>query len=285
LNLGYAVAEALRSMRRVPLMSTVTVGTISLSLMVFGLFLLITWNVRSELEKVRGMVDVEAYLESGVGESEALRLQARAASISGVADVTYVSSEQARDRFITDFGDSTLLELLGENPLPASLLISVAGDQQTALGVETVARRIEAMEGVDEVVFGQRFVERFDQLVLLLSAISILIGLVVSLASVFVIGNTVKLTVWARRGAIEIMKLVGATDGFVKLPFIIEGTLQGLAGAAIALGILYGLYAYVAPEIGGMSFLPAAVCGAVLLMGALLGGIGSQVSLKQFLEV
>ena len=285
MSLGYAVAEAIRSMRRVPLMSTVAVGTISLSLMVFGLFLLITWNVRSELEKVRAMVDVEAYLESGVGESEALRLQARAASISGVADVTYVSSEQARDRFISDFGDSTLLELLGENPLPASLLVTVTGDQQTTRGVETVARSIEAMEGVDEVVFGQRFVERFDQLVVVLSAISILIGLVVSLASVFVIGNTVKLTVWARRGAIEIMKLVGATDGFVKLPFIIEGTLQGLAGAAIALGILYGLFAYVSPEIGGMSFLPLAVCGAVLLMGALLGGIGSQVSLKQFLEV
>ena len=285
MSLGYAVAEAIRSMRRVPLMSTVAVGTISLSLMVFGLFLLITWNVRSELEKVRAMVDVEAYLESGVGESEALRLQARAASISGVADVTYVSSEQARDRFISDFGDSTLLELLGENPLPASLLVTVTGDQQTARGVETVARSIEAMEGVDEVVFGQRFVERFDQLVVVLSAISNLSGLVVSLASVFVIGNTVKLTVWARRGAIEIMKLVGATDGFVKLPFIIEGTLQGLAGAAIALGILYGLFAYVSPEIGGMSFLPLAVCGAVLLMGALLGGIGSQVSLKQFLEV
>ena len=88
MSLGYAVAEAIRSMRRVPLMSTVAVGTISLSLMVFGLFLLITWNVRSELEKVRAMVDVEAYLESGVGESEALRLQARAASISGVADVS-----------------------------------------------------------------------------------------------------------------------------------------------------------------------------------------------------
>jgi cell division transport system permease protein len=285
LRLGYAIAEAFRSMRRVPLMSTVAVGTISLSLMVFGLFLLITWNVRSELEKVRAMVDVEAYLESGVGETEALRLQARAASISGVADVAYVSSEQARDRFVADFGDSTLLELLGENPLPASLLVTVTADQQTASGVETVARRIEDLDGVDEVVFGQRFLERFDRLVLVLSAISILIGLVVSLASVFVIGNTVKLTVWARRGAIEIMKLVGASDGFVKLPFLIEGTLQGIAGAAIALGILYGLFAYVSPEIGGMSFLPTIVSGAVLLMGALLGGIGSQVSLKQFLEV
>jgi cell division transport system permease protein len=284
MNLGYAFAEAFRSIRRVPLMSAVSVGTISLSLMVFGLFLLVTFNVRQELAGLQAQVDVEAYLETSVTDETLLRLQAEVASVSGVAAVRYVSTEEARERFVADFGD-TLLSLLEENPLPASIVVTLTEDQRNAMGAENVAARIEALDGIDEVIFGRRWVERLDRLILVLSVVSILIGLVVSLASVFVISNTVKLTVWARRDAVEIMKLVGATDRFVKLPFLIEGTLQGLVGSAVALAILYGIYWYVAPEIGGLAFLPVPVLGAIAGMGAVLGGIGSQISLKQFLEV
>ena len=284
MNLGYAIAEAFRSIRRVPLMSAVSVGTISLSLMVFGLFLLVTFNVRQELAGLQAQVDVEAYLEASVTDDLLVRLQAEVASVPGVAAVRYVSTEEARERFVADFGD-TLLNLLEENPLPASIVVTLTEDQRNAAGAESVAERIEALDGIDDVIFGRRWVERLDRLILVLSAVSILIGLVVSLASVFVISNTVKLTVWARRDAVEIMKLVGATDRFVKLPFLIEGTLQGLVGSAVALAILYGIYWYVAPEIGGLTFLPVPVLGAIAGMGAVLGGIGSQISLKQFLEV
>jgi len=283
-NFGYAMVEAIRSMRRVPLMTTVSVGTIALSLMVFGLFLVVTYNVRGALLEVQAKVDVEAYLEEDV-EGEALSLpRAEIATIPGVESVRYISKDQARERFAAEYGD-TLLALLSENPLPASLLVTLIESQRTGSGAETVAAGITPMEGVDEVVWGKSWADRLDRLILALTALSILIGLVVSLASVFVIGNTVKLTVWARRDAIEIMKLVGATDGFVKLPFFIEGTIQGFAGAGFALLILFGIYGYVQPGLAGVVFLPTGVCGAMLAMGAALGGIGSQVSIKQFLEV
>jgi cell division transport system permease protein len=284
MNLGYAIVEAVRSMRRVPLMTTVAVGTIALSLMVFGLFLVVTYNVREALREVQSRVDVEAYLEEGI-EGEALaRLRAETATVPGVESVRYISKDQARERFAAQYGDS-LLALLSENPLPASLLVTLVEDQRTGSGAEEVANRISSLEGIDEVIWGGGWADRLDRLILALTALSILIGLVVSLASVFVISNTVKLTVWARRDAIEIMKLVGATDGFVKLPFFIEGTIQGLAGAGLALLILYGLYGYVLPGLAGIVFLPDGVSGAMLAMGAVLGGIGSQVSIKQFLEV
>lgn len=284
MKLGYAIVEAIRSMRRVPLMTTVAVGTITLSLMVFGLFLVVTYNIQGALQEIQAKVDVEAYLEEGV-EGEALSLlRAEIATIPGVESVRYISKEQARNRFAADYGD-TLLALLSENPLPASLLVTLIGDQRTGSGAGAVANSITPLEGVDEVVWGKSWADRLDRLILALTALSILIGLVVSLASVFVISNTVKLTVWARRDAIEIMKLVGATDGFVKLPFFIEGTIQGFAGAGFALLILYGLYGYVQPGIAGIVFLPTGVSGAMLAMGAVLGGIGSQVSIKQFLEV
>jgi cell division transport system permease protein len=265
-------------------MSTVSVGTISLSLMVFGLFLLVTFNVRHELTRLQTQVDVEAYLDASVTGEMLVRLQAEVASVPGVAGVRYVSTEEARERFVADFGE-TLLNLLEENPLPASMLVTLAEDQRNAAGAESAATRIERLDGIEEVVYGRRWVERLDRLILVLSAVSILIGLVVSLASVFVISNTVKLTVWARRDAVEIMKLVGATDRFVKLPFLIEGTLQGLVGSGVALAILYGIYWYVAPEIGGLLFLPAPVLGAITGMGTVLGGIGSQMRLKKFMEV
>jgi len=284
MKVGYAVAEAFRSIRRVPLMTTVSVGTIGLSLMVFGLFLLVTYNVQGVVQELRAKVDVEAYLEEGVRGQALSRLRAEVATIPGVQEVRYISKEQARARFVADFGD-TLLSLLEGNPLPASLLIVLTGDQRTAEGSAAIAEKVTPMEGVDEVIYGQGWVERFDRLIMALSAVSILIGLVVSLASVFVISNTVKLTVWARRDAVEIMKLVGATDAFVKLPFLVEGTFQGVVGAAVALVILYSLYGYVSPGLGDIMFLPLSVSGAVLVMGAVLGGIGSQLSLRQFLEV
>lgn len=285
MNLGYAFAEAFRSLRRVPLMGTVAVGTISLSLMVFGLFLVVTYNAQDVLQEVRSRVDVEVYLEEGLTGEELAAVRSRITSLTGVSGVRYVSKEEARRRFVADFGD-TLLALLDENPLPASYLVSLTEDRQSGAGAEQVARSIEPLHGVDEVVYGSGWVDRLDRLILVLSGLSILIGLVVSLASVFVISNTVKLTVWARREAIQIMKLVGATDRFVRLPFLIEGSLQGLAGAVVALVLLYALYGYTAPLLGGdVVFLPLPVSGVVVLMGGVLGGIGSQVSLKRFLEV
>jgi cell division transport system permease protein len=164
-------------------------------------------------------------------------------------------------------------------------VVTLTEDSRDAAGASAVAERIGPLDGVDEVVYGRTWVDRLDRLILALSAVSILIGLVVSLASVFVISNTVKLTVWARRDAVRIMKLVGATDRFVKLPFLIEGTVQGLAGAVLALLILFGLYGYVSPALGGIEFLPRSVAVSVVVLGALLGGIGSQLSLKRFLEV
>ena len=284
MKLLYAATEAFRSIRRVPLMSTVAVGTISLSLLVFGLFLTVTYNVRLSLQEVRSRVDVEAFLEEGVPEEARRRLQGEIATIPGVAAVRFISKEQAQARFAADFGDS-LLALLESNPLPASFVVQLTEDRRSAAGVESVAARIQDLTGVDEVVWGRGWITRLDELILVLSAVSVLIGLVVSLASVFVISNTVKLTVWARRDAIEIMKLVGASDRYVKLPFLIEGTLQGLTGSLFSLLMLYLIFLYAAPGLGGVVFLPRVGSLAVIGMGTVLGAIGSQVSLKQFLEV
>jgi cell division transport system permease protein len=283
-KLTYAITEAFRSIRRVPLMTTVSVGTIGLSLMVFGLFLLITYNVQGIVEELRAKVDVEVFLEEEVRGETLSVLRAEIATIPGVQDVHYISREEARARFVADFGD-TLLSLLEGNPLPASLLITLTEDQRTAEGAALISDRIEPMSGVDEVVYGRGWVERFDRLIVALSAVSVLIGLVVSLASVFVISNTVKLTVWARREAIAIMKLVGAKDGLIKLPFLIEGTFQGTVGAALAVAVLYSLYGYVSPGLGEVAFFPLSVSAAIVVMWAVLGGIGSQLSLRQFLEI
>jgi cell division transport system permease protein len=283
-NLPYAILEAFRSIRRVPLMSTVAVGTITLSLMVFGIFLIVTYNVQGALAQVRARVDVEAYLQEQVTGESLTRLRSTIASIPGVESVQYISKEDARARFASEFGEE-LLTLVEDNPLPASLLITLAADHRTGSGAGEVARRITPMEGIDEVIYGRGWLDRLDQVIVALSAVSVMIGLVVSLASVFVIGNTVKLTVWARRDAVQIMKLVGATDRFIKLPFMIEGVMQGLAGSLLALLVLYGLFLYAATPLGEIAFFPVAVSGAVVALGTVLGGIGSQLSLNRFLEI
>jgi cell division transport system permease protein len=192
---------------------------------------------------------VTAYLESEVS-GEALRaLEDRARQIPGVEDVEAVSQEQALERFRASVGSgSTLLDGLEINPLPASLEISLSDDRRSAEGMEAVANAIEGLAGVESLSSGRDWVEGYLRAVALVRGVGLGLGIILALATLLIVANTIRLGIYARRDELEILSLVGASRAFVQTPFLLEGLLQGAAGGAIALGLLYTLFRLVLPE-------------------------------------
>jgi cell division transport system permease protein len=204
--------------------------------------------------------------------------------VPGVAAVRYVSPEEAWEEFTAEMSGEGLLEEVGENPLPASFEIEVRPDQRELAGIERIAAEVGGWEEVDEVSYGGSWVSQLDRLARQLLWLDIGVGIAVALAVVAVVANTIKLTVLAKRDMIEIMKMVGASEWFIRLPFLYEGAIQALGASLVSLGVLYAATVTVSERFGGLSFFSLPQAAVFVAAGVLLGLAGSYVALRQILK-
>jgi len=298
-----AFRDAFLSMTQSSLMSLASMATVAVSLLVLSVVLLLAVNMEHWATTVEQQIEVKVYLCAAFDDSarcnktEPTEDQKRvileyAKMLPGVKEATYLTKEQALERFRTDFGEQKeILEgLEGDNPLSDMIELKVVDPSDA----RTVAAAMDAEPGVRKVDFGQEWVER---LVAFTKAVRIGgMGLVVLLviATVLTISNTIRLAVYARRREIAIMKLVGATDWYIRRPFMIEGVFLGIIGAVLATVVTgYGYQRIVASAYASVPFLPIVPPEDVLmsmslslaLLGAVLGGIGSLISMRRFLKV
>ena len=212
--------------------------------------------------------------------------------IEGVAGVVWVSKQEALARFRAGVGEgAALLEGLDENPLPASLEITLAPERRSADVLGEVSATLAGLQGIDDLAYGSDWVEGYSRAVALVRGVGTVIGAVLGLAALLIVANTIRLAVYARRDEIEILLLVGAGRSFVSVPFLLEGLAQGALGGLLALGLLYGLFHLFLPGLAdGLAFVIGHARpeflggqGALLLVGAgaALGVIGSSVALLQ----
>jgi len=242
------IRTAIRGITSSPVTSAISVVTIGVTLVLVGAFALLLRNMEELLDQFGDDLRVTAYLESDVS-GEALRgLEERIRKIPGVDDVEAVSQGEALERFRASVGSgSALLDGLEINPLPASLEISLSQDRRSAEGMESVAKAIEGLAGVESLSSGRDWVEGYLRAVALVRGIGVGLGIILALATLLIVANTIRLGIFARRDELEILSLVGASRSFVQTPFLLEGALQGAAGGAIALGLLYALFRLVLP--------------------------------------
>jgi cell division transport system permease protein len=242
------VRTAIRGIASSPVTSGVSVVTIGVTLVLVGAFALLLRNMEELLDQFGDDLRVTAYLESDVS-GEALRaLEDRVRTIPGVEDVESLSQDEALERFRASVGSgSALLDGLDVNPLPASLEISLRDDRRSAEGMEAVASAIEGLAGVESLSSGRDWVEGYLRAVALVRGVGVGLGIILALATLLIVANTIRLGVFARRDELEILSLVGASRPFVQTPFLLEGLVQGAAGGAIALGLLYALFRLVLP--------------------------------------
>jgi cell division transport system permease protein len=279
------IREALLAFRRAPLLSALSVTTIAFSLFVLGLFGLVAVNLQRALHQVAERVEVVAYLLSGTpGETVTLALKDIEA-FPEVQAATYVSEDSAlarAKRELVEFRD--VLAELERNPLPASIEVKLRPAFRDAAHVNAVADRLRGFGFVDDVRFGQDWVEKLDRLRQLAAAVGLVVGGAFAAVAIIIIGTTIRMAVLQRSREIAIMRLVGATDGFIRRPFLLQGAMKGLLGGLVAIALSFGAYAVINRFLIQAAFFTQPQALAIVGFGALIGLMGSMLSVGRHLK-
>jgi len=253
--------SALRGIAASPLTSAVAVVTIAVTLVLVGAFALLVANMESVLRQFGDALRVTAFLQDGLAPDAQRAVATEAGQLAGVEGVRLVSPEEALERFRRGVGrGAALLEGLSENPLPASLEITLAQGSRSAEGLARVAEAVARLHGVADVGSGRDWIEGYLRGVALVRGLGIGLAVILALAALLIVASTIRLAVLSRRDELEILSLVGASRAFVAAPFLIEGVLQGVVGGAVALGVLYAIFRLVLP---GLEFGLELVLGGV----------------------
>jgi len=282
--------RAVDALRRAPLVTAVAVATVFVAVLVTGLFAAILGGGERLVAAWAGDVPISVYLAPGADLAAA---RSAAERIAAGRPVDPVTGAEALARLRVSLGDEAgVLDGLGDDVLPASLEVRTAG--LSLPGTRELATRLRGVPGAADVDFGAAWLERLATLLARARTVGVALLVAVAVATAVLVSNTLRLAVYARRDEIEIMKLVGATDTHVGAPFVVEGAMQGLAGAALAVATLLGASAALLPRlraalplasrIGRADVLPGALVAALLVGGVALGVAASLLSLRRFLR-
>lgn len=295
-KLIYLIRRALRNMRQSPVLCTATIGTVTVSLCLLAFFAIVVLNVQEMTQHWSREVQVVAYLDDVPSKTHLTALINEAESIPEVLEVVYVTRQQAFKDFRDRLGDDAiLLDGLEDDFLPASLRLVLHEDSRNRIGVERIVSLLKQKKDYADFRYGQDWLERFDAFLNLLRIAGAVLGGFLLFATLFIVANTIKLTVYARRDELEVMSLVGGTSMFIKFPFLLEGAMQGGIGGGLAIAFSYLLFAsilhgglstlFLASGVEEVVFLPLSYQILVIFAGALLGIVGSLISLRKFVRI
>jgi cell division transport system permease protein len=249
-QLLYFARSALRGLLGSPMPSAISIATIALAVIPLGGLAIITGNMRELLDQQGEASHVTAFLDAELDADEETALAERAAALPDVARVELVTREAALARFRERLGGGALLEALEENPLPASIEVTLAPGADRGARADGAAAALRAMPGVEEVAGGEAWVEGYARALALVRSAGFGLGAILALATLLIVANTIRLAVYARRDEIEILALVGASRTFLRVPYLLEGAIQGTLGGLLGVGLLYGLYRIAVPQLG-----------------------------------
>jgi cell division transport system permease protein len=285
--LGYFVSEAVTSLWRSRLINALSALTIAVSLFVVGAFLTVGTNLERVIAHWTEKIQVVFYLEDALEPHIEKMLEDRLRADPAVGAIRFVSREEALSQFRTLFRDlDSLAADLGQNPFPASLEVTLRPGHESPEEVQRLVRDYERSAGVEDVQYDMRWIQRLSAAVRGIHFVGAFLGIVLALAGVFTISNAIRLTVYARQDELDIMRLVGATNAYVRGPFVVEGMLLGGLGGTLAVAFLWLAFQFFVRDalagsdlLGRAIALPASVAVIVIGGGMIVGLAGSLVSL------
>ncbi len=291
-NFGYFFGETFQSLRRNRLLSIATVSTVAICILILGVAVLMTINASYFMNQLESDIEIMVFVDNSLDNSQLSDLEYKIESLSGVKSVEFVSKDQALKSLQAKFADKEydLKQTLGKNPLPNGFEVKAERPQDVA----KLAQKIDKLDGVDKVNYGQGVIERLLKVTQWIRIISIALIVFLAMGAVFLIATTIRLAIFSRRKEIYLMKLIGATDWFVRWPFFIEGVLLGSLGSLIAISLLALGYGSLLNNIQtAIFFIPLVknpkllldIYLALLASGAVLGMMGTFISLNRFLKV
>ncbi len=285
--------RAIQDIRDNRFLNAVTIITIAISVLIVSAFILFFANANEMMNAWKKGIRVMAYLKPGIPEIEIPEIKLTIQGMYGVQDAKFISKNEALNRLKVQLKrQSSLLENLKENPLPDAFEIRMTASSQSQDKVEGLATRIESLPQVEEVEYGQKWLGRFTNIFNLFKLAGYAMGGLFFIAAVFIVANTIRLVLYSRREEVEIMRLVGATNGFIKAPFYIEGLIQGALGGVIGIAALFVTFSFVSSNIeqgfsAGLftiSFLSPAILSGTIFCSMFVGWLGCYLSLRQFLK-
>jgi cell division transport system permease protein len=281
----YALREALAAFRRSPLLSSLSIVLIAFSLFVVGLFGLTAWNIGQAIRKVEEKVEVVVYLRDEITPSQLELAIQEVGGLPEVAEVRHVTKVEALATAMAEMEEfREVFSDLDDNPLPASLEIRLEPESRSPEAVGRVVRRAQAYPFVEDVRYGREWLDKIFMLRRIAGAGAMVIGTAFALVAAIIIATAIRIAVFARRDEIAIMRLVGATDGFVQRPFLLEGIITGLLGGALAAGLTYGAYRILSATMFAIEWVPSEWIFLVVAIGTAFGFLASMVAVRRHLE-
>ncbi|HEX4573796.1 MAG TPA: permease-like cell division protein FtsX [Gemmatimonadales bacterium] len=283
--MNLVIREALLAFRRAPLLSALSVTTIAFSLFVVGLFGLVAVNLQDALRGVAERVEIVAYLLPGTPIETRTIAEKDIEAFPEVQSATYVSEDSALARAhaeLIEFRD--VLQELERNPLPPSIEVKLKPRFRDAEHVNDVADRLRGFGFVDDVRFGRDWVEKLDRLRQIAAAVGLVVGAAFAVVAIIIIGTTIRMAVLQRSREIAIMRLVGATDGFIRRPFLLQGAIKGTLGGLVAIALSFGAYTLINRWLLQAAFFSREQAIAIVGFGALIGLCGSAASVGRHLR-
>jgi cell division transport system permease protein len=276
------IRDAFVTFRRTPLLSALSITTIAFSLFAFGLFGLVALNIREALNRLEDRVEIRAFIADGTSPENVAQAADDIADYAEVLAVATVTPEQALARAKRELGD--FRDVFEGAVLPGSIDVKLKPGSRDPATVKRVASRVEAFSFVDDVLYGEEWIEKLYRLRNIAGIAGLVLGLAFAAVSVIIIGATIRMAVLSRAQEIAIMRLVGATDGYIRRPFLIEGLVKGVMGGTLALLLTYAASFIINKYLVETIFFDARVTTLGLVFGALIGVGGSAFSVGRHLR-
>jgi cell division transport system permease protein len=290
----YFIRQAMANIFENRLVHLIGIGTMSIAFLIFYAFIFIFVNLNYWTEKQGRSLSMSIYFKEEPDRVVIENIKKELFLFPGVTIKRFVSRDDAMKSLRRKLGDKAgLLDGLKQNPLPASLEITLSRDKDGDSLPYQLKTRLEKINTVDEVQYSQEWIRKFQAILEAIKIVGMIFGGLLFLAALFIITNTIKLTLYSRKEEIEIFKLVGATNRFIKIPFMIEGSIQGFLGGAVALIVLFLVYIIAITRIDirigfaslDIAFLSPQLIFFLLIMSVIIGFIGSTVSLGRFFRI
>lgn len=277
-----ALREVLLAFKRAPLLAMLGITTIAFSLFAFGLFGLVAINIKSALLEIEDRVEIRAFLIDGAKDAQVEELMQGINKIPQVADVGYVSPDSALQRARAELEE--FRDVMQGAMLPGSVELRLKEGARDPETVQAISRRLQTYPVVEEVRYGREWVEKLYRIRNIAGIAGSVLGSVFALVAIIIIGSTIRMAILARTKEIEIMRLVGATNSFVRLPYLIDGTLKGLAGGGIAALLSWAAVQLVSKYLMAAQFFNAQQVMLGIAAGGVLGLVGSWLSVGRHLR-
>jgi cell division transport system permease protein len=240
MSLYFSLIEGLKGFTKARLASLLSISSITLTIFLLGLLWSFNVNLNAVIDSIRAKIELEVFINMAATDDEIRQLQSILGQEKGVLRIKFISRDQAAERYKAETGQD-IYQILDYNPLPASFILTPTRDYRRSEQIDILKRKLEKLPQVDEVIYQKPVLVTIERYIHLGNTIMLALSMIIVIIAIILIHNTIRLTIHARRNIIEIMRLVGATERFVRRPFLIEGIIQGLLGSLIAAGLIYYL--------------------------------------------